>query len=146
MNACDQIAAETKVLKKPRAKKIKPAEEQVKKLKFRISEDKLNITSIPPANIIGCQGLVFYNVKTRKIGYAIAKNSEGLGVKGSTLLNFTDMSIQKTLRNPAAQLKEFKEQNTQKRFESWFNKNVKTTETKISGRLNEDTILLKAYK
>ena len=146
MNACDQIAAEAKVLKKPRAKKVKPAEELVKKLKFMLSETKLGITSAPPATIIGSQGVVVYNTKTRKIGYYIAKTSDGLSVKNSSITEFTDMSTQKTLRKPPEQIKEFKEQNTQRRFETWFAKNVKTTETPLNGRFSEDTIILKVYK
>ena len=146
MAACDQIAAEQKVLKKPRAKKVKPAEDLVKKLKFLVKDDKLGIVSTPPAQIVGAQGVVVYNVKTRKIGYYVSKTSAGLGVKGTSLLEFTDKSSQKTLRKPPEQIKEFKEQNTQKRFETWFAKSVKTTETQLNGRFNEDTVILKVFK
>ena len=143
--ACDQIAAEAKVLKKPRAKKVKPAEELVKKLKFKLSEDKLSITSVPTAGIIGAQAAVVYNTKTRKIGLYFAKTSEGLNVKGASIINFTDKSYQKTLRKPDLQLKEFKEQNTQKRVETWFGK-IKATETNLNGRVNVELILLKVFK
>ena len=146
MAACEQIAAEQKVLKKPRAAKVKPAEELVKKLKFMLSDTKLGITSAPPATIIGAQGVVVLNVKTRKIGYYIAKTSSGLSVKGTSITEFTEKSMQKTLRKPAEQIKEFKEQNTQKRFETWFAKGVKTTETLLNGRFSEDTVILKVYK
>jgi hypothetical protein len=146
MSACEQIAAEAKVLKKPRAKKVKPAEQIVAKLKFMLSDTKLGITSMPPATIVGAQACVVFNVKTRKIGYYIAKTSAGLGVKGTSLIDFTEKSTQKTLRKPPEQIKEFKEQNTQKRFETWFAKNVKTTETVLNGRFNEDTVILKVYK
>ena len=146
MAACEQIAAEQKVLKKPRAAKVKPAEEIVKKLKFMLSDTKLGITSAPPATIIGASGVVVFNTKTRKIGYYIAKSSTGLSVKNSSITEFTDKSTQKTLRKPPEQIKEFKEQNTQKRFETWFVKNVKTTETQLNGRFNEDTVILKVYK
>ena len=117
--ACDQIAAEAKVLKKPRAKKVKPAEELVKKLKFRMSDDKLGITSVPPAQLVKAMACVVYNTKNRKIGYYIATTSEGFTVKNSSIGNFTTKSIQKTLRKPETQIKEFKDQNTQKRFETW---------------------------
>ena len=146
MAACDQIAAEQKVLKKPRAKKIKPAEQLVAKLKFCVKDDKLGIVSVPPAGIIGAQGVAVYNIKTRKIGYYVSKNSEGLAVKGTSLLNYTDKSMQKTLRKPVEQLKEFKDLNTQRRFETWFEKSVKTTEVALNGRFNEDTIILKVFK
>lgn len=146
MSACEQIAAEQKVLKKPRAKKVKPAEDLVKKLKFCVKDDKLAIVSVPPAQIVGAQGVAVYNIKTRKVGYYISKSSEGFSVKGTSLVNFSDKSNQKTLRKPPEQLKEFKEQNTQKRFETWFAKNVKTTETVLNGRFNEDTVILKVFK
>ena len=146
MAACEQITAEAKVLKKPRAAKVKPAEEIVKKLKFMLSDTKLGITSVPPATIIGAQGVAVYNTKTRKIGYYIAKSSAGLSVKNSSITEFTEKSTQKTLRKPPEQIKEFKEQNTQKRFETWFTKSVKTTETVLNGRFNEDTVILKVYK
>lgn len=146
MTACDQIAAEAKVMKKPRTKKVKPAEELVKKLKFCVKDDKLSIVSVPPAQIIGSQGVVVYNVKTRKFGYYIAASSAGLNVKGTSLVDFTEKSIQKTLRKPLEQLKEFKDQNTQKRFETWFTKVVKTTETALNGRMSDDVIILKVFK
>jgi curved DNA-binding protein CbpA len=146
MNACEQIAAEQKVLKKPRAAKVKPAEQVVAKLKFQLSDTKLGITSAPPASIIGAQGMVVFNTKTRKIGYYIATSSAGLGVKGTSITNFTEKSTQKTLRKPPEQLKEFKEQNTQKRFETWFAKGIKTTDTLLNGRFSEETIILKVYK
>jgi hypothetical protein len=146
MYACEQIAAEQKVMKKPRAAKVKPAEQIVAKLKFMLSDTKLGITSAPPATIVGAQSVVVFNTKTRKIGYYIAKTSAGLNVKGTSLVDFTDKSTQKTLRKPPEQIKEFKEQNTQKRFETWFAKSVKTTETQLNGRFNEDTVILKVYK
>jgi hypothetical protein len=144
--ACEQIAAEQKVLKKPRATKVKPAEELVKKMKFMLSDPKLGITSVPLAGLIGAQLAVVYNTKTRKIGVYVPKTSAGLGVKGTSITEFTDKSFQKTLRKPVEQLKEFKEQNTQKRVETWFVKNVKTTETLLNGRMSEDIVLLKVYK
>ena len=144
--ACDQIAAEAKVMKAPRAKKAKPAEELVKKLKFHKSDDKLNITSVPPAQLIGASAAVVYNIRTRKIGYYVAVNTQGLAVKGASLANFTDKSTQKTLRKPPEQIKEFKALNTQKRFETWYAKDVKTTETMLNGRFNEDTVILKVFK
>lgn len=145
-SACDQLAQEAKVLKKPRAKKAVPADKLVAKLKFLVRDDKLGIVSVPPAQIVGAQGVVLYNVRTRKLTYVISKSTAGIGVKGATLTDFTDKSVQKTLRNPQTSLKEFKEQNTQKRFETWFARNIKTTEIQFSGRMNEDTIILKVFK
>jgi hypothetical protein len=145
MLACEQITAEAKVLKKPRATKIKPAEQVVAKLKFLIKDDKLGIVSVPPAGLIGAQSAVTYNVKTRKIGIYISKSSAGLNVKGTSLTDFSEKSFQKTLRKPAEQIKEFKEQNTGKRVETWFGK-IKSMETNLNGRLSADVVILKVFK
>jgi len=145
MSACEQIAAEQKILKKPRAKKVKPAEELVAKLKFKPIDDKLGAVSVPAAGLIGAQAAVTYNTKTRKIGIYIAKTSAGLSVKGTSIVDFTEKSFQKTLRKPADQLREFKEQNTQKRVTDWFGK-IKATETILNGRMNVDIMILKVFK
>jgi hypothetical protein len=107
--ACEQIAAEAKVLKKPRAKKVKPAEELVKRIKFKMTDDKLGVTSVPAAGLIGAQAAIVYNAKTRKFGMYIAKTSAGLNVKGTSIIDFTEKSFQRTLRKPPEQLKEFKD-------------------------------------
>ena len=143
--ACEQVIAEAKVLKAPRKKRVKPVEDLVKKLKFKISDDKLGITSVPATSIIGAQALIVYNTKNRKLGIYLSKTSEGLQVKGAGITNYNDKSIQRTLRNPAQQLKEFKDQNTQKRAETWFSK-IKTTETGLTGRINSDIMILKVFK
>ena len=143
--ACDQIAQEAKTLKKPRAKKVKPAEELVKKIKFKVSDDKLGISSVPPASIVGSQMAIVYNTKTRKLGVYGAKTSEGLGVKGASLINFSEKSTQKTLRKPDQQIKEFKEQNTANRVRTWFDK-IKATEVKLNGRINAEIMIIKVFK
>jgi methyl-accepting chemotaxis protein len=145
MSACEQIAQEAKILKKPRAKKAKPAEDLVKKLKFKAIDDKLSVVSVPATGLIGAQGAVVYNSKTRKIGVYISKTSAGLNVRGTSIIDFTEKSFQKTLRKPDVQLKEFKEQNTQKRIETWFQK-IKATETMLNGRMNVDIMILKVFK
>lgn len=144
--ACDQLTAEAKVLKKPRATKVKPADDLVKRFKFQATDDKLGIASVPAVQLIGASAAVVYNTKTRKLGFYMAKTSDGLTVKGSSIDNFTEKSIQKTLRKPPEQLKEFKELNTQRKFETWFTKTIKTTETQLNGRGGEDLIILKVFK
>jgi hypothetical protein len=145
MAGCDQIIGEAKLNKAPRLKKAVPAEKLVAKLKFKATDDKLGVTSIPPVQIIGASACVVYNTKTRKIGYYQAKTSGGLTVKGTSIENFTDKSSQKTLRKPEIQLREFKDQNTQKRVETWIG-NIKATEVALNGRVNSETMILKVFK
>ena len=145
MSGCDQIIGEAKLNKAPRAKKAVPAEKLVAKLKFKATDDKLGVTSVPPVQIIGASACVVYNTKSRKIGYYQAKTSAGLTVKGTSIDNFTEKSTQKTLRKPEIQLREFKEQNTQKRVETWIG-NIKATEVALNGRINAEVMILKVFK
>jgi hypothetical protein len=156
VSACDQIIGEAKIMKAPRKKKVKPAEDLVKRVKFKMSDDSLQITSVPPATMIGASAMVFFNTKTRKMGIYYAQNIDttgvgrvgsGLSAKGTTVVQFNETtSLQKTLRKPAEQLKKFKDCNTLRKFENFFDKEVKTTAIKCNGRLNEDIVLLKVFK
>ena len=118
----------------------------VKKIKFLATDDSLGIASIPPTQLIGAQYAVVYNVKTRKLGCYTAKSASGLSVIGASLDNYSEKSIQKTLRKPAEQLKTLKDLNTQRRVDTWFTKEVTTTDTKLSGRLGEDTLIIRIFK
>ena len=144
-SACEQIAAEAKVMKKPRATKVKPAEDLVKKIKFKLTDDKLSVTSVPAVGLIGAQAAIVYNSKTRKIGLYVAKTSAGLSVKGTSIVDFTEKSMQKTLRKPAEQLKDLKLQNTQRRVEAWIGA-IKATDTLLNGRMNADIMILRVFK
>ena len=67
---------------------------------------------------------------------------DGLQVKGTTIIGFKESeSIQKTLRKPADQIKEFKKAG--KVALRKFLDEIPTTDTKLNGRCNPDTILLK---
>jgi len=65
-----------------------------------------------------------------------------LSVKGTTIIGFDEnLSIQKTLREPADQLKEFK--SAGKVALRKFLDEINTTDIKLNGRCNPDTVLLK---
>lgn len=147
VGACDQIAGEAKVLRKPRKIKVKSPEEHVKNVKFKATDDRYAIASVPPTNIVGAKAVVVFNTKTRKIGmYVAEETSQVLGVKGTAIVGFdTKKSVQKTLRKPDTQIKEFKAIGTLKRTDTWLN-DIKTTSTVLNGRMNADIMILKAYK
>lgn len=147
VNACDQIAGEAKIARAPRAKKAKPAEDQVKKIKFKATDDRYNIASVPASQLVGAVAVVVFNTKTRKLGFYVADStSQVLGVKGTSIIGFdTKRSVQKTLRKPELQLKEFKAIGTQKRMQTWF-EGIKTTETVLNGRINAEVMILKVWK
>lgn len=146
MNSCNQLVGEAKVLRKPRVKKIKPADDLVKKVKYKLIDNDLGIVGITPVNLIGAQTAVVFNSKTRKIGVYYSGSIAGLTVKGASIDNFSEKSIQRTLRKPEEQLKVIKDLNTQRKLENWFNKDITTMATPVTGRLGEDILILKVYK
>lgn len=142
ISACDMLMQEAKVNKKPRARKAVPAEKIVAKLKYMKTEQSLKLVSINPTDIIGSKELWIYNTKTRKLGKYVAAEFSDLGVKGTTITGFDEIkSIQKTLRKPEEQLKDFKAAG--KVALRKFLEDIKAVDIKLNGRINEDTILLK---
>ena len=142
MSACDMLAQEAKVNRKPRKTKVVSKDKIVAKLKFLKTNEPLKLVSINPTDIIGASELWIFNTKTRKLGKYVANEFNTLNVKGTTITNFDEFkSIQKTIRKPEEKLKEFKAAN--KVALRKFLDDVNATDTKLNGRINEETILLK---
>tara|TARA_A100001388_G_scaffold136162_1_gene100947 strand:- start:351 stop:1643 length:1293 start_codon:yes stop_codon:yes gene_type:complete len=149
--ALDFVIDSAKANRKPRKSKPKSASKLVEKLKYCKADEKFKVASITPEDIIKANELWVFNRKTRKIGKYIARNIDpqgqqrdgtGLSVKGTTIVGFDEeASIQKTLRKPEEQLKQFKDSGKVK-LRTFLN-DIKTTDTKLNGRCNPDTILLK---
>lgn len=140
--ACDMLQEEAKVTRKPRVKKPADKVKVVAKLKFKKQDEPLKLVSINPIEIIGAKELWTYNTKTRKLGKYVAAEFSDLGVKGTTITGFDEnKSIQKTLRKPVDQLKEFKAAG--KVALRKFLDDINAVDTKLNGRTNEDIVLLK---
>jgi hypothetical protein len=145
MDACDIVIAESKSQRKPRKIKEKSAADKVKKLQYKVSDTDHGIASEPPEKIIGAVACIVFNCKNRKLGIYISTDSDGFAVKGTSLVNYDEASsLQKTLRKPQEQLSMFKKTTkirATKQFES-----LKTTDTKLNGRFNKETVILAIYK
>jgi hypothetical protein len=151
MAALDFIIDSAKANRKPRKAKPKSATKLVEKLKYSKTDEKYKLASIDPSVIVGANELWVFNTKTRKLGKYVAQNIDpkgmgrdgtGLGVKGTTIIGFNEKeSIQKTLRKPDEQLKAFK--GAGKVALRKFMDEIATTDTKLNGRCNPDTVLLK---
>lgn len=141
-SACNMLMQEAKVNKKPRKVKAVSKDKVVSKLKYKKTDEPLKLVSINPADIIGAQELWVYNSKTRKLGRYVAAEFSELGVKGTSITGFSEMkSVQKTLRKPEEKLKEFKAAG--KVALRKFLDDINATDTKMNGRINEETLLLK---
>ena len=142
ISACDMLGQEAKVNRKPRAKKTQPKEKIVSKLKYAKTNEQLKLVSINPTEIIGVKELWVYNIKSRKIGKYVANEYLELGVKGTSITGFNEnLSVQKTLRKPEEQLKEFKAAGKVQLRK--FLDDIRAVDIKLNGRINEDIILLR---
>lgn len=153
MNACDALILTGKANRKQRKPRARSKDAIIKKMKFQVSDGSLGIASISPTDVVYANEVWVYNTKTRKVGVYHAKNKDprnlqragaGLMVKGTTFQDFDpETSVQKTLRKPAEQINNWTG-NAKTRFAKAFDE-VKTTPTKLTGRLNDTTIILKAF-
>ena len=140
--ACDVVIDAAKATRKPRAKKAPSKEKLIAKLKYLERDDKLQLVSVNPLEIIDAKEVWVYNIKTRKLGKYVADEHATIRVKGAGLQFYDEKSsIQKTLRKPDETLKAFKKAG--KVALRKFMDDIKTTDIKLNGRLNSDTIILK---
>jgi hypothetical protein len=131
--------------KKPRKKKEVTASKLINKLNYQKEFNKLKIKSIMPESIIGSQQLWLYNTKYDQLIMLNAISPTGLSVKGSTIVDFDpDASIKKKVRKPEDAI-----QNVLSGGKQVLIKLMSTLTTKpieVNGRINNDTIILRAIK
>lgn len=145
VTACDTVINTNKAVRKTRTKKAPSKDKLVSKIKYKQNEPELGLASINPASIVGATQLWVYNTKTRKLGVFHAdKMLKELGVKGTTIVGFdTETSTQKTVRKPNEVLRGADKLARTKIAKVYTE--LTTTETKMNGRLNEHTLLLRVF-
>jgi uncharacterized protein with PIN domain len=143
---CQSYVTTKKAVKKPRKAKAKSVEKIVSKVKYMKADTGLQVTSVNPAQMVGATEVWVFNTKTRKLGKYIADATLGpIGVKGTSLTGFDEAkSVAKTLRKPAEQLKALL---TAGKIQiRKFMDGINAVEVKLTGRLNEDTLIVKVVK
>jgi hypothetical protein len=144
---CDRFANNKKAVRvsRPRKTKTKPVVDVIKQLKFQKEDKELKIVSIHPTEVVGCQQLWTYNTKYKQLSVFNASGPAGITVKGTTLLGFDiETSSQKNLRKPEETIKQLL--GSGKVALRKFIDTIKAVEKKPTGRINENTILLKVTK
>lgn len=142
--ACDMMQEVAKVTRAPRKKKPLSQEKLVSKLKYKKEDSSLGIVSLNPVQIIGAKEVWIYNSKTRKLAQYKEYDMQGLGVKGASLTNYSQDSVEKTLRKPVEVLAEFKKSSKVKL--RTFMKDIGTVDVACNGKLNEHHIILRIDK
>jgi hypothetical protein len=145
ISECDRYLDRLKASKSPRKKKVKSADQLVKNLKYLKTFGDLKLTSVSPESIIGSSQLWAYNVKNRMLYMYDTEINDELSVKGTTVIHFSELnSLCKKLRKPEVQIPELL-RCTKAKMKKFF-KDLSTKESKVNGRINTDTILLKVIK
>jgi len=142
---CGKLSSTAVKSRKPRKRKVKSATELTAKMNYCKEFAELKLTSIKPTDIIGTLQLWVYNTKTKKLGVYNAEDAGGLSVKGSSIQNFSETkSVQKTLRKPAVTLPEVLKGG--KVVLRNILTDIRAVESALTGRINNDTILLRSVK
>ena len=142
---CIKISGEVKQTRKPRKRKVKSPEQLVAKMIFSKEDNNYQLQSIDPKEIIRASQLWVFNTKNRKLGVYHAQDSEGLSVKGSTIVNFAEeKSVMKTLRKPQETLPVVL--NSGKVALRKLLDDIRSVELGLTGRINKDIILLRVIK
>lgn len=133
-----------KVPRKGKVPRDKPADKVVSKLKYKVSDKALGITSVSPNKLVGSQQVWLYSVKYRKLAVYNPLPGKFLTVKGTSMMDWDpETSVQKSLRKPELQLKQFMacaKVGSQKYFEE-----INSSEVTLRGRLDENWLILKVY-
>ena len=142
---CSSYISIKKVERKPRAKKAVSPERQSSKFKYLKEFTEFNLKSENPAKLVGASEAWLYDTAKRKLIHVMADAHLGtFTVKGSAIIAFDALTtVQKTLRKPAEQIKAVMSGGKPAMRKSFGD--IKATETKFTGRGNENIIILKAW-
>ena len=134
-----------KTERKPRAKKAVSPERLAVKIKYLRDVPELKIKSEAPAKIVAAQEAWLYDNAKRKLIYVAADfNAGSLTIKGSSIVGFdASKTVQKTIRKPQEIIGKFTKEG-KPALRKLF-KEIKSTETKWSGRSNENLVILRVW-
>lgn len=145
LSDCSSYISIKKVERKPRAKKLVSPETQARKFKYLKEFSELDLKSENPAKLVNASEAWLYDTAKRKLIHVLADSHLGtFTIKGSSIIAFdATTTVQKTLRKPAEQIKNIMSGGKPAMRKSFGD--IKATETKFTGRGNENIIILKAW-
>lgn len=141
--ACDMVAEVARAARVPKIPKPKSAEKLIAKLVVKKEDTALGIVSVNPVTLIGASIAWVYNTRTRKLAHYKAQDG-GFSVKGMYLTNFTDQSVEKTLRKPAEILARFKK-DTKIKLRTFMDE-ITSLATRANGKITEHHVILRVDK
>ena len=133
-----------KAKRAPSKPKVKTADKQVTKLNYAKESTEHKLTSINPTSIVGATRVYTFHVKERIITEYVTQSAKGFEVRGSTIYGIDpERSRAIRLRKPEEQLSTFLTKTPAAINKFWDTLTTKTI-TGVNGRINKDTILLRA--
>lgn len=139
---CERYASNNtrKVIRKKKVKAVNTS-----KVQYMKESPSLKLVSIDPINIHGADMVFTFDVKKRELNRYVANKAEGLTITGTTIKNFDpEESGKKRIRANYTTYDDVRV-GTKTRARKVFD-DVKAVKQKNSGQLNENVILLKAFK
>tara|TARA_B110000902_G_scaffold256053_1_gene322252 strand:- start:1712 stop:2821 length:1110 start_codon:yes stop_codon:yes gene_type:complete len=139
----DKYVAAKKATRTPRKPRVKSADKQVVKIQICSENKEYKLKSIHPMSIVGAMRLYCFNIKTKKLIEYVSHKATGFEVKGTSLKGWdADLSRQITLRKPNDVLPVALSKTPNQIGKAWSA--LTTNTTAPNGRLNRDTIILRA--
>ncbi len=144
ITSCELTSAITKAARKPRKRKAKAPSELCKNVKFLAEIPELKLRSIRPEKIINSSEVWVYNIKIRRLFRYTALQGHTISIKGTTLINIDpEKSGGRILRKPETQLKDVDAYSSRPMNKLYDG--IRATESRGTGRLSEDTLILKCF-
>jgi hypothetical protein len=128
-------------------RKVSSPEKRVKKVSYldEYKQDKLDLKSIHPKDIIHSYVTVVYDTKNRLVTVFVAKQSEQLDIQGTTVYNYSEEnSYTKKVRQPMS-VTGVCSGSRNKNILLEYLDDIKTKKQTVRKRLNKNTVILKAF-
>jgi hypothetical protein len=139
----DRIKSAAKATRKTRVKQPKAADKQIAKMKYKSEDANFKLVSINPVQMVSKIRLYTFNTKSRVLTEYITQSVGGFEISGSTIKNIDPVnSRQVKLRKPDEFLPMVLSKTPKQIDAEW--KKLTTKSSTPNGRINTDTILLKA--
>ncbi len=139
----DKLKAAAKATRATKVKGPKAADKQITRVQYKKEDNEFKLVSIPPIKMVGQTRLFTFNTKTRILSEYITQAANGFEISGTSLKNFDKVNSRCTkLRKPDEFIAI-----VQNKSVTQIDKEFKQLTTKVNvpnGRLNMDTILLRA--
>ena len=139
----DKIKSAAKAVRKIRVKQPKAADKQVSKVKYLKEDLEFKLASINPIQMVGKVRLYTFNTKTRMLTEYITQSINGFEFSGTSIKNIDNVNSRTVKLRKPDEFLQLVLNKTPKQIDTEWKK--LTTKTSVpNGRLNIDTILLRA--